>query len=512
MELRERVTSFVRNLPVAHRVGIVAAMVVLVVVLVAFLSWVTQPSYTVLYSGLAEQDIAATIDELEALGVPYEIEGGGDRILVPRGELYETRASLAQAGIAGSTQVEGYEILEEQGLAVSDFRQRVDYVRALEGELKRTLAAMNGIDSAQVHLVLPEDELFTERQKPTTASVLLDTTRPLEPTEVEAVAFLVSSSVEGLEPNQLTIADADGTVLHAPGDAAGAGGIASRQLRQTREFESALASDTTALLQRATGSPASVVVRANLNFDESQTETETYAPDSQVAIKEQLSNEEYEGVGALPGGTVGVDGGPLPDVGEESTYNREDATTEYGVDRTTTTTIEAPGAVEKLSVAIVMDDGSLTGAAVPPTAEVEELVGAALGLDAARGDSIAVSRVAFPQEEDEAAEGEEPMLSMVPQLAGALVLVLVAVALFLMTRRRGKKSAELEPVAASPTTPEVDARAQFLDALPASEPEPEDAETRQQAQLREDVAQLVSSQPEEIATVLRGWLADRRGA
>lgn len=506
MELRDRVTGFVRGLPVAHRVSIIAAGVGLAMVLFWFVSWVTTPSYTVLYSGLAEQDVAATIDELESLGVPYRIEGGGNRILVPRDQLYTTRASLAQAGIAGHAEPQGYELLEDQGLAVSDFRQRVDYRRALEGELARTLGAMSGIESAQVHLVLPQDELFRENQQPTTASVLLTTTRPLDATEVEAVAFLVSSSVEGLEPNQLTIADARGTVLHAPGDAGGAGVVANRQLRQTREFEQALAADTASLLERATGRPASVVVRASLNFDESETQTEVFAPESQVAIREQTTNEEFEGSGTLPGGAVGVDGGPLPGAAEDSTYSREEVSREYGVDRTTTRTIQAPGKVERLSVAIVMDDGSITGTAVPDDVEVERLVSAALGLDEERGDNVAVTRVAFPVLDEEVEEPATSMLGLLTQVAGGVVLLIVAIALFLMTRRRGKDDAPQLPAAAA--APQASGTTRFIEALPEKEPQP----IPRSVQLKEEVADLVRAQPEEIAQLLRGWLADRRGA
>src|SRR5690606_16979903 len=178
-----------------------------------------------------------------------------------------------------------------------------------------------------------------------TASVLLDTARDLDQTEVEAVQFLVSSSVEGLDVDQITIADADGTVLAAPGDGAGgsAGGVGNRNMRQTREFEQALASDVQQLLERTGGGPASVVVRAQLNYDQTQTETERYGPDEGVALKEQTSAEDYQGAGTPPGGAVGVDGGPVDGAqGQESQYNREEALREYGVAEVTATTTAAP--------------------------------------------------------------------------------------------------------------------------------------------------------------------------
>lgn len=506
-QLRERATGFVRALPVAHRVGIVAALGVLAIAVVAFAQWVTTPSYTVLYAGLDDDAVAGVIDELETEGVPYELEAGGSTVLVPRERLYETRAGLATEGIAGRTAPAGYELLEEQGLSVSEFRQQIDYQRALEGELSRTLTAMNGISDASVHLVTPDESLFTERQKPVTASVVLTTARPMGEPEIEGVTFVVASAVEGLELDHITVADADGTVLHAPGDLGGRATATNRNMRQTQEFEQTMSEQLSGLLETATdGSPASVVVRANLNYDEREIESETVDPDSQVALREQLSEERYEGTGTEPGGAVGVDGGPLPEAGE-SDYERADELREFGVDRITDRTVAAPGAVEGLSVAIVMDDGSLTGAAVPPVGEVEELVGAALGLDAERGDTVAVSTIPMPAaEEPEVVEEGLEVMDLLPQVLAALVLLVVAVGLFLMTRRR-QVAVEDDEHRETVELPEAGEPEHALTA-PAAAPEvPDESVT-----IKREVTQLVESQPEEIATLLRGWLADRRGS
>ena len=510
MELRDRLMTTLRALPLAHRIGAGAALVAVLMLGVVFLQWVSAPSYTVLTSGLDDAAVARVVDQLEADGVPYQIGNGGGTILVPRDRLYQTRASLAGAGVAARTAPQGYELLDGQGLTVSDFRQRVDYQRALEGELARTLMAMDGIRTATVHLVVPQEQLFTERQQAPTASVLLDTVRTLTASEVEAVTFLVASSVEGLEAGGITVADAAGTVLHAPGDAGVPGAMASRQLRQTREYEAALAADITALLQRATGSPASVVVRATMNYDESESETETFVPDSQVALREQTLNEEFEGNGTMPAGAVGVDGGPLGSGDGESTYTRDEVLREFGVDRTITRTTQAPGRVERLSVAIVMDDGTATGAAEPNIREVETLVAAAVGLDDERGDSVAVSAVPFPAPADTEPGGQAmaEMLDRVPQLIALLVLVVVAVGLFLMTRRRGET--DLPALAApAPTTPVID----VVDHEPVAAVEPvarRPAPSPPDDQLKREVTELVERQPEEIATLLRGWLADQR--
>jgi flagellar M-ring protein FliF len=255
------------------------------------------------------------------------------------------------------------------------------------------------------------------------------------------------------------------------------------------------------------GTPASVIVRATLNFDEAETQTETYNPASQVALREQLSTEQFDGTGAAPGGIVGVDGGPVGDIGTggESTYAKDEQLREFGVDRTTSRTITAPGSVERLSVAIVMDDGTETGAIVPDIGAVEQLVGAALQLDPARGDAIAVSQLPLPAPADLEVlpEAEPGMLDLLPQIVAVIVLLLVGLALFLMSRRR--KAVEALPVVTPtrmmPTSPEL----LEGDDTDIFEPSPT-------ASIQADVAELVQRQPEEIATLLRGWLADRRSA
>ncbi|HSK95264.1 MAG TPA: flagellar basal-body MS-ring/collar protein FliF [Euzebyales bacterium] len=512
MDLRDRVVSFVRNLPVAHRVVIVAAVAGTALAGFAFFSWVTSPAYTLLYADLDDVRLQQVIEGLESEGVPYKIEAGGSRVLVPSDQLYETRASLAAEGIeGGAVEPPGYELLDEQGVGVSNFKQRVDYQRALEGELSATLTAMDSVETANVRLVIPEEELFEEEQKPVTASVLLDTARELDPAEVETVAFMVSSSVEGLEASNVTVANTDGTVLQAPGDAGGSA-VTSRIMRQTREFEQMLAEDVRQLVATAGGGEASVVVRASMNYDEAESTSETYNPDTQVSLREDTEAETFTGEGAVPGGaggTAGVDGGPAAGGnGTNSDYERDRSTVEYGVDRETTVTRRSPGTVDRLSVAIVMDDGALTGTTPPAVGEVEQLVAAALGLDEARGDTVAVSAVPFPAAEEAPAEAETgDVVDLAARIGAVVVLLAIAVIFILMLRRRRRdvKVIDITRDPASSPVELVDAP-QALTESAATSPEP----LTSVASIKADVAQLVEEQPEDIAVLLRGWLADRR--
>ncbi|MFT4744884.1 MAG: flagellar M-ring protein FliF [Nitriliruptoraceae bacterium] len=535
-DARDRFSRYFVALPIAHRVTVIAAAIGLVMAAIVFGSWVTRPEMTVLANGLDGTSLSSVIDDLEASNTPYQIGGGGTTVMIPRDLLYTTRARLASSGIAAGDTAEGWEILDSQGIAISDFQQQTNYQRALEGELSRTLMAMAGIDAATVHLVLPEDRLFTEQQEARSAAVLLDTGRTLDADEIEAVVFLVSSAVEGLETGGVTVADAKGSVLHAPGDSGGSTTGASKQLRETREYETSLAADIQRLLTTATGSAASVVVRASLDFDSTQTAVRTFDPDSQVAMSEQLIDETYEGTGAVDAGIVGIDGGPIEGAtGDATNYNRSEVLREFGISETTTTTTQAPGRIDGLSVAIVMDDGSISGATVPSEDDVSSLVAAAVGLDVNRGDSIAVTRVAFPAADvadGDAADAPMDVSALAGQVGAVVVLIIVALALLLMSRRRDKGAKKKDGGDAEMSSELVARQDATLGAIQASTPvdgaervlsanakqvdaiadgarlTPPVRAAMPDGTARREVEELVDKQPEEIANLLRGWLAD----
>ncbi len=504
MAATETLKRLLRDLTASQKSVMAAATVVVLIASAAFFTWVTQPSYTVLYSGIDETQLSQVVDSLESAGVPYRLEGGGSRVLVPQDSVYRVRADLAADGIQASVVPQGYELLDEQGLSVSDFRQRVDYQRALEGELARTLTAMGSVDSSTVHLVIPEEALFVENQEPVTASVLVDPNGSLADSDIEAIVMLVASSVEGLEPSQVTVASTDGVVLHAAGED-GATALGNRQLRLTSDFETALSADINEMLASVLGAGrASVVVRAELDFDERSTESETYSPESATALRSQVIEETFTGAGAAPVGSVGVDGAAI-DTGDGAyDYSRNEDTTEFGIDRVVVKTTEAPGTVERLSVAVVVDDGSLTGATAPDVTAIESLVTAAIGAQDQRGDTVEVSAVPFPalpEAVEEAPVEEGGIMTLLPTIIGALVLLLVTVALFLMSRGGKKKARKGEIV-------------ELTQALSGGDGAVIDANdmANQNAVLglTDDVIQLVERQPEEIATLLRSWLADRR--
>jgi flagellar M-ring protein FliF len=506
MEMIENLRRMFRDLSVSQRASIGAALLVVLIAGAAFASWVVQPTYTVLYSDIDASQLSQVTDQLQSQNIPYRLEGAGSRVLVPQSQVYQARADLAAQGIQGAVVPVGYELLDDQGISVSDFRQRVDYQRALEGELARTLTAMTSVDTAMVHLVIPEEALFVENQEPVTASVLLDTAPGFGQSDIDAITYLVSSSVEGLEANQVTVASTDGTVLHAAGEDEGVGGASNRQLRLTHDFEAALTQDLTAMLATMLGpGRASVVVRAEMDFDERTTESETYTPESATPIRQQTIDETLNGAGTSPVGSVGVDGEAI-EIAEDGAYDyqRREETVEYGIDRTVVRTLDAPGTINWMSVAVVVDDGSITGATAPDTNSLNSLVAAAAGIQPERGDVIEVSAIPFPAasvaEPIEAVE--EPsggVMDMIPTIVGGLVMVVVAVALFLMSR--GGKTTATAQVVAAPVGALNSGTAPAGAAL---------GQSQGRSELTGDVLAMVERQPEEIASLLRSWLADRR--
>ncbi len=525
MTATDRLRELWGELPLAHRAMTGAALAVVVVAVALFARWISTPSWTVLYTGMDAAEVSDVLEELESLGVPYQLDGSS--VMVQRADLFDTRARLAGAGIAGSPSAPGYELLDAQGLSVSDFKQQVDLKRAIEGEWARTISALDGVRSAQVHIVIPEDELFREATEPAKASVLVDPVRPLSSSEVQAIVVLISGGVDGLEAADVTVADTAGNVLNLPDATSGAFGAANRNLAATRAFEAALAGKALSQLEALVGpGRASVTVNAVLDFDETASETETWDAESQVPLREQVLSEQYTGEGAAGvAGVVGIEGeagegAEGEATGQGNSYTRDETTREYGVNRVVTREVKAPGAPQRLSVAVTVDDGSLTGATVPDAASVEQLVSAALGLDEARGDTIEVLTHPFPEVEEAAAPASAMggILDLVPQLIGALTILLAAVALFLMSRskRSGEEITWLpapapQPAVSGGSLTAPPAQAQPVPALAGAPTGTAVAVAEPAATPAADrggVATLADREPDQVAALLRSWLAE----
>jgi flagellar M-ring protein FliF len=500
------------------------AVVALLVGAAAFTSWAAKPSMVPVFTNLAASDAAAITEELTTRGIAYSLADGGASVLVPQKDVYQLRLDLSAAGLPENGET-GYELLDTQGITTSEFRQRVDYQRALEGELSKTISSIEGVEAATVHLVMPEEALFSEDARQPSASVLVKMKpgKTMAGGQVQAVVNLVSSSVEGLVPEQVTLADAQGTVLSAAGvDGTNAAAGDARAV-QTAAFEKDLQASVQDMLTPIVGAGKAVVrVNAALDFDKRATTSERFNPENKQApaVNESVTTETYEGGGQIVGGVLGPEnvGNPAL-VGGENTYEKGQETRTLAVDKVTEQVQSAPGKVERLSVAVVLD---AEAAGVIAPAEVEQLVAAAAGIDAERGDVVEVSRMAFDDTAAQAAQEEFAKLEAAEKSAQrwnvirtvAVLLVVGLLLLFALRSMRRDRRTDVElpyDIQAEQLSFDAEEAAALAAAeRRALEPPPLSVEDKQRLTIQGEIGELVERQPEEVAQLLRGWLADRR--
>ena len=498
-----------------------------------FANWTSTPSYAPLFSGLAPADASAIVDKLNAAGTKYELADGGATIMVPKDQVYDLRIQMSGAGLPAQGDA-GYSLLDKQGVMTSEFMQQVTYRRALEGELSKTIRSISGVTAANVHLAIPEKDVFTENTQKPTASVLVATgTKSLNTSQVQAIVHLVASSVEGLDPGDVTVVGADGKVLSATDGSSGGGGSDSAAAA-TSAYETRLSNALTKELDTVLGpGHAAVQVTADLDFDNSTTKTQRYVGDpSAPPLSESKKTEAYSGSGsgAATGGVLGPDNIQVPagqGSGGNGTYQQSTETRNNAVGVVTEEKKSAPGAVKKLSVAVIVD----SGAAKVDTAQLQQLISSAVGLDPQRGDMIAVSSMAFDTSAakanaDALTEGTKAATAEVMQKyiqMGAIILaILILLLIAWLSGRKRRKQAKQELTAeANAALEEMQAaieQARVRLAIAGGGtgaaaieggPGPNEAYDREARQ--RELATLVEKQPDEVAQLLRGWLADRRG-
>lgn len=522
----DRAKGMLAGFTPGQRGVILVASLGLVLGVVALSRWVAQPTWTPLYGDLSSQDTSKIVEQLQADGVQYQLSNGGNTILVPQSQVYDLRVSLSGKQLP-SSQSDGYSILDSQGMTATDLQQNTALRRATETELVKTLEAMDGVENARVALAIPEKNVFATEQDKTTASVslTLGTGVNLGDEQVSAVTRIVSGAVPGLNPDDVNVVDTAGRLLSAPGmGASGTSRVASRNDEQTAQYENRLGTSVQQMLDRVLGAGKAVVrVNAQLNYDTKDTTTEKYVQESPTLqpLSEATSKEWYGNGAAANGGQIGGAFPTLTPAGagtSTGTYLKENRTVDNAVGKIVERAQAAPGSVQRLTVAVVLD--AKTAGAVDP-AQVQSLVSNAVGLDQRRGDAVQVSSLPFDTTSAAAAAKELAAQQKAEQLAGYIDLgkkagigLLVLIAFFLLTRRR--KSPVVEAVATD--LPEQGALVGAgvpggtLGALTATVED--DAQSRIDAfdrdRLRDDVAQLVDNQPDEIAAVIQGWLAERK--
>ena len=495
-------------------------------------SWSSSTNYVTLYAGLDPSDSGRIVDQLRSRGVPFRIEAGGQTVSVSQSQVDELRLDFAAQGLPEGGHV-GFELFDGNAFTATDFVQRLNFQRGLQGELARTIESFSVVEGARVHIVLPERSLFVSDQRPATASVVLKmrSGRALAVDEVAGIAHMVSGAVEGLEQSQITIVDTSGRVLFDGGelDGDGALGAGGSQFTFQRSYERAIERDVQQLLDRALGPGRSAVqVSALLNFDRLETETETFSPGddgeavlrSSTTVTESYSASGDVDPGAVPGAVANIPGADtgLPADGSDTeastSYTRTDTTSNFEVGRTIVRSVRAAGRLERISVSLLLDESVTEEQA----ASLLEAVSAAVGIDADRGDTVAVSRLPFDRTAVEEAEAAFAAEASTVQILGyvrlglPVVVLAVAVLFFRMLMRSLGSRAGPRLVEVSQAALPAGSSGAALAMLPQGEPRgaalPSPTPGEMQSPVERQVTTLARDDPGAVADVVQSWLRE----
>jgi flagellar M-ring protein FliF len=486
----------------------------------ALISVANKTDFRPLFANLTTEDAGEIVKKLKEQKIPYQISEDGKAVLVPSDKVYELRLALASEGLPQGGGV-GFEIFDRKNFGMTEFVQKLNYQRALQGELSRTISQIAGVESARVHLALPEKSLFKESEKPATASVVLKmrSNRGLREGEVQGVVHLVASSIEGMDPENVTILDSRGKVLSKNS----ASDVASKQSGARQEtqrlFEKTQEDKLQSLLDKVVGSGKSVArVSATFDFKQVEKYEERYDPET-AAVRSEQRSEEKGGTTSTASGIPGVQsnlGKSAPAAGSTGGGTKSDETLNYEVSRSTARIIEPVGALSKVSVAILVDGKYDLAPGAKPEAKpkyqprspdelqkIEALVKSTVGFNAERGDQVTVANIPFQEIGDGAPEAEKWWNA--PIVQGLLKNGLIAagfLALLLFVIRPLLKILKLEKPAGSFIPMQSDIEATQM--IEATKREHEKMRITQM-----ELVEKVKQDPYQVAQILQNWLVHK---
>ncbi|HEV7179028.1 MAG TPA: flagellar basal-body MS-ring/collar protein FliF [Candidatus Baltobacteraceae bacterium] len=404
------------------------SVVLVALVALAWLYFGRQPSYETLFSNLSTEDAAAATQRLKDDKIPYKLSADGKTIYVPGSDVSDERVAIAGSNLlkgGGS----GYELFDKTNFGMTDFQEKLDKTRAIEGELQRTIDGLDPVESSRVAIATPDQSLYTSTQEPTTASIAVKT-RPgqtLSPAQVKGITSLVANAVDGLKPENVTLVNQDGQIL-LPGLGETGTGSDSTQpdaLKMTQEqllakerYESSMQQSIQSMLDDTLGKKRAVArVSTKMNFDANSSDSKVYAPQGTV-LSSQSERESYNGTQPARQAAIGVPG-TTSNLGtyqapqnqtSNGRYNKSKSTTNYDISEQNIKHIDAPGKVLQTSVAVLVNSSPETGSGSPAAAgpgavayqltpanvqQIRNVVIAAAGLNLAQGDQVSVEAVPF---------------------------------------------------------------------------------------------------------------------
>ncbi len=514
----ETLLKQLRELPSRLGAPVKVALVLALVALAAagaIFSAASAEAYQYAFTNLTAEDGSEAAATLKTAGIPFRMEAGGSALAVPAAKVYDARLLLAAQGIPRGGGV-GFELFDRGDLGVSEFTQRVNLRRAIEGELARTISRLSPVRAARVHVTMPEKSLFRDEDRKASAAVVLSLQpgRSLDERELAGIRHLVASAVPGLSASAVTLVDGKGNVLSTDGPW---GEANAYQRKLERDLETRVVD----LLEQAVGSGAVVArVTASLDSSEVQTTAEAVDPDATALRSERKVSQQQQQDTQGPAGVAGaaanqplVPLAPAPGTVNRGSSSTQDEIRNYDVSRTTTTTVHRLPRLKRLSVAILLDG---VGGKPRPEAEVArlgDLAKRALGFDQARGDEFDISSAPFTRAEDAApgAAAPAPAASRLPPLSwlvggGGLLAVAVVMLLLLGRRRRAEVAQPVLVPGASVAQLEASLGA-AAGSLAASRPaQPVFADPHRE--VRDRARALVQSDPARAAQILKAWMSE----
>jgi len=529
-----KIARFWSDRTLAQRIlvgGLTASVILAFLFMLFFLN---QVEYKVLYSRLSQEDASRVVEQLQTAKTPYRIQDNGTTILVPEDMVYEQRLRIAGEGVMHGSGI-GFELFDELKVGQTDFVQHINYQRALQGELSRTIGEFPQVDKVRIHLVLPNKTLFIEEQRPASASVVLTLKQGerLDNKQLLGIVNLVAMSVEGLTPDHVTVTDTNGQVLYQPSGDSTLEGMTTSQLEYKNAYESNLENRLQQLLTPIVGpGRAMVKVNADLDFNQRTVRKETYDPDATVVRSEQRSEESTSGSAMVEDAAITTPGGggaAVPNTnfrgdgfsGTESTQksSRENRTTNYEINKEEQNIVTAMGGLNRQSIAVIVDgtyekaEGSDAPVFTPRSAQelenIRALVAKAAGLKPERGDEIEVSSFEFGSPD---LSGEPSLMETMleyaqrlgkPFLNGLLVFLFLVLVVRPVVMALIRPRVTEEGIETLERLPEGEARM----ALGEAEEEMAGLEESKRFELAKTLAlQLFEENVEQSVTVLKTWL------
>ena len=531
--------ELIRNIGAA-RFGVMAGVAAALTAFFLYVAGVvSEPPMTILYAGLEPRDAAAVTAKLDAMTVKYEAKGDGGTILVPSDQVTKLRMELASEHLPSAGV--GYEIFDKSdSFGTTAFVQNINQLRALEGELARSIQTIDGIDEARVHLVIPERQIFSRDAQSPSASVILRTRNTLGHGQVSAIQHLVAAAAAGLDPARVAIVDDRGNLLAGGEDKTGADAVLSNQENQTTDFEDRLRQRIESIVASVVGpGHVRVQVAADMKYDHVSETQESFDPDSKVIRSTQTTEHTASDTNPANGNAVSV-GSALPggqqanqQSNTKSASNETQETTNYEISKTVRTSTLDGGDVKRLSVAVVVDGDTSTDAGGkdsyrPRTAkemqQIEALVKSAIGFNQQRGDQVQVTNMPFAR--IDAGQGtaapapllgldsgewfkiiEAGILSLTALLIGLLVVRPLINRMFAPLAAGGQATLQIAQAPGEAPAPAKPGEA------PAALPPPKESMidiSRIEGQVRESsirkVGEVVEAHPEEALAIIRTWL------